>query len=135
LSRKPAKARRKGIISLDMFQALFILLAVLLLMLGSSLKIRDRLEGSAGRQSAAMLAMEIAARLDSFQRNACGGGFCYASFAVAGSGSSISFLPDGVVVGNGISNATARTSFPLGPLNLTVEDSGTGSRITVRGSG
>lgn len=126
---------RKGMLSLEIFQTVFILLAVLLLLLGSSLKVKERLEAGSKRQAAAMLALEIAGKLDAFQRNACGGGFCYTTFSVAKGSDNFSFLPGGVLVQNGGVNATARTSFPLDALNLTVEDFGGGSRITARGFG
>lgn len=132
----PKKARtRKGILSLEMFQAIFILLAVLLLLLGSSLKVKEKLEDGGKRQAAAMLALQIAGKLDSFHRNACGGGFCYATFIVAERSSNLAFLPDGVVVMMGGVNATAHTSFPLDSLDITVEDLGGESRITTRGFG
>ncbi len=133
MSRK--SGMRKGMLSLEIFQTVFILLAVLLLLLGSSLKVKANLEAGSKRQAAAMLALEIAGKLDSFYRNACGGGFCYATFKVAKGSGNYSFLPDGVLVRNGEINATAHTSFPLDSLNLTVDDFGGESRITARGFG
>jgi len=98
-------------------------------------KVKANLEAGSKRQAAAMLALEIAGKLDSFYRNACGGGFCYATFKVAKGSGNYSFLPDGVLVRNGEINATAHTSFPLDSLNLTVDDFGGESRITARGFG
>ena len=126
--------RFRGMASFEMMQSLAVMLLVLLLMLAASAKIGGLLRGVEERLGSQMLALQVAGRLDAFQRNACGNGFCGTVFAVnTPAGSSLSFLPDRVVVGNGTRNASAMVAFPLDALELVSEGINGGTRVSVSG--
>ncbi len=124
----------KGMVSFEMMQALAIVLFVLFLILSSSFRIGVLLGNAEETLGSEMLALQIAGRLDSFQRNACGTGFCHTVFTISKPpGYSLQFLSDSVVVSTDSHNATARTAFPLDALEITVDGVNGSARISASG--
>lgn len=124
----------RGMASFEMMQSLAVMLLVLLLMLAASAKIGGLLRGEEERLSSQLLALQVVGRLDSFQRNACGSGFCGTVFVVnTPAGCPLSFLPDRVAVGNGTCNASAISAFPLDALEIVSEETSGGTMVSVSG--
>ena len=124
----------KGMAGLEAMQWLAVAFLVLLLLLSSSIRLGGAFGNVQEMLDAQMLAMNVAGRLDSFQRNACGEGACSTTFAVGKpDGFSLHFLPSSVSVETQVHSAIAKPFFPLDALGVYAGETGGKSVIFAGG--
>ena len=124
----------RGFGTLEAMQWMAVALLVLLFLLSASIRLGEALGETEEKLAAQVLALNVAGRLDAFQRNACGEGACSSRFAVnAPVGFGLSFGVESVVIGISSYNASARTALPLGALSVAVGENEGGAVVSASG--